>query len=422
MQEPATLGDHFDVLATVNLKGTTSKAKKDQKEPATAVISASSSVKYRERIIQLSDAGAVEATARRYAAAGVDKKTDDQQQRMTIRSAVERIIVRRADHQSTFFSPDGPLTFAELELLSADTFTPALSGLLPSGPVKPGEQWKATPEAVTELTGVGPIESGGLTCTFRERKLRGNKPVAQVALSGSITGPSDLGPTRDKVDGHFLFDLDRGLITYVLLSARREILGPGAKVIGTLEGRYELQRRPAAEDALLADAELTKLNLEATAETTALLFDSKDLAVRFLYPRNWELLAVAKNRIELEEPTGGNMRVLVDATPTPTAEKLRAELLSWLKTKQATMKDTGSVKPFPGPPAGERFTVQAAVAKKSSADAPSDEKLYEWNYVHMRGEGRSATVSASLTADRAATLRGDIDFVASSLKFLAKSR
>ena len=419
LKESFAAGMMFEVTSMVTVKGSITKSKEQGKAPTPSAISTSGATQYRERIVEVQDPQRVTASVRRYLRATLDnpaKKTAESLPRIVLRSAVERIVVRRTNRQSTIFSPDGPLTAPELELLKADpaAFTPVLVGLLPSKSVKAGDQWEAKSEAAAELTGVDPIQSGNLRCVFRQVSSSGQTKVARVGLVGSLAGPTELGPTRMTVEGHFLFDLDRQLITYLVISGRSEVSGADGNVTGELEGRYELSRGPASDDPRLRDDALAGLDSKPNRESTAMLFEQKNLGVRFIYPRNWDLGSVKDNLIQLEDPTGGGMRLTIDAKPAPTADKLRGQLLQWLESRKGTVKEATNTKPLPlsGSSKAEQFSVQAVL----------DEKPREWRYVLVHEGERSASIAAGLTTERAPLLRDDVEFVARRLQFLPKAR
>jgi hypothetical protein len=214
------------------------------------------------------------------------------------------------------------------------------------------------------------------------------------------------------VEGHLLFDLDQQLISYVVMNGHSEILDSNGRATGRLDGRYELTRRPAIDDPRLTDSALKGLELKPTPESTALLFDGLSMGIQFLYPRNWELASVTKSAVQLDEPTGGNMRLTISGNPAPTADKLRFELLSWLKQQKAAIRSDEPVEtqPLSDSQTAERFSVRAEHQQKEK----------EWTYLIMRDGDRSVSIASNLIQERADSLRGDLLFVARNLKFLAK--
>lgn len=414
IQESISAGASLEIQSSVNLKGKMVEYKPDSKEGKPTAIWASGGSRYRERILDVTPNREVTGTARRYLSATLDKQKADHKERVVLRPAAERVVFRRASDQSMIFSPDGPLMAAELDLLQADAFTAAFAGLLPQKPVKIGDQWSAKPAAASELTGVEPIQSGSLNCVLREVKSTDDGTVARVNLSGTLSGPTDQGPTQMLIEGHLLFDLDTQLITYLLMNGRSEIKDSVGRIVGQLDGRYELTRRPAIDDPRLSDAALNGLVLKPTPETTSLMFESSNLAIRFVYPRNWELTSVNKNIIQLDEPTGGSLRLTIDASPVAGTEKLRGELLNWLKGQKAAVGESGAIESvqISETRKADRFTVRAALNKSDR----------EWTYLLFRHNDRTATLAANFVAERAETLRNDLVAVARRLEFLPKSR
>src|SRR5207302_9654634 len=51
----------------------------------------------------------------------------DREQQQTIRPAVRRLVLLRHNNTEVPFSPDGPLTWGEIDLVRTDVFTPALA-------------------------------------------------------------------------------------------------------------------------------------------------------------------------------------------------------------------------------------------------------------------------------------------------------
>jgi hypothetical protein len=414
MREKAEVGTTVEIRTTVTLTGKMGGMdEKGQKVTETA-IKATGSTHYRERLLELGKVGEPLASVRMWRSATLEKLIDKETQRIVLRPAVRRAVVRHENGHNTVFSPDGPLMVSELDMLRSDPFTPLLRGLLPTGAVKQGDQWPATADATSELTGVNPIQSGGLACTLTEVKSTADGAVARVRLTGSLTGPTDQGPTRMTVAGHFSFDLDARLITRLVLDGTSEILSGEGGVVGRLEGRYELDRRLAIDDPKLSDAALAGLELKPTPNNTALLYESADLGVRFQYPRNWEITSAKKNLIQLDEETGGRMHVTIDPGPTSTPTKLRGELLGWLDSQKATVQAAGSPEKVAtrGGLAAERFSIRATLGQKSK----------EWNYIVVRASDRAAALAVNLLEERADVLRGDLDSVAQSIEFLPKGQ
>ena len=106
------------------------------------------------------------------------------------------------------------------------------------------------------------------------------------------------------------------------------------------------------------------------------------------------------------------MRLTLDATPPPTIDKLRSELMNWLKQQKATVKGSDS-------PQSESIT-ETLTADRFSVRAEHQQKDKEWTYVIVRDGTRTVSIAANLIQDRVEVLRGDLLFVAKSVTFTDK--
>jgi hypothetical protein len=414
IQESITPGTSVEVSSSLNLQGNVKDPKPNAKQGQSQMLAirAFGQSHYRERLLAVAEKTEISTVARRYLVASLEKQRGEAKQTIQLRPGVERILLERVNDHSTIFSPDGPLTGPELDLLQPEPFVSALRGLLPAKMSKIGDQWEASNEAASELTGVDPIQSGKLQCTLKEVKPTNDGTVARIVFSGTLTGPTEQGPTRSSIEGYLHFDLDQQLISYLVMNGRSEILDASGRAVGNLEGRYELNRRPAIDDPRLVDSELKGVELKPTQQSTSLLFDGSTVGIQFRYPRNWELASVMKNAVEFDETTGGNMRLTIDASPAPTADKLRSDLMGWLKQQKATIKETDAVE--------TQALSDSTTADRFSVRAEHQQKEKEWTYLIIRDGNRSVSIAANLIQERAEVLRDDLLFVARSVKFVEK--
>src|SRR5437763_14656166 len=146
MSEPFAPGYQYHVSCRVNITGTLHAADAEgipgkSKELA---ITGSSSIEFDERVLAEKDKR-VDKTIRVYGKMDFERKVGLQHQQSSLRPAVRRMVILRHNQFEVPFSPDGPLTWAEIDLVRTDVFTPALAGLLAAEAVKPGDRWQADP-------------------------------------------------------------------------------------------------------------------------------------------------------------------------------------------------------------------------------------------------------------------------------------
>ena len=107
--------------------------------------------------------------SRIYRRVELERTVDDQAQEIDVAARPSAgSSYSETDTARSPFSPDGPMTWAEVHLVSKDVFTPALAaGLLPDRPGVAGRPLASQARAAQELTDLEQIE-GGLECRFVE--------------------------------------------------------------------------------------------------------------------------------------------------------------------------------------------------------------------------------------------------------------
>src|SRR5262249_55888687 len=143
--------------------------------------------------------------ARHYEQAASRVTLDGTATERNLRAERRLAVAQRPDNQSLCFSPQGPLTREEVELIGEQFDTLAFVGLLPNKDVAPGATWKIAPAVAQAL------------CQF------------EGLISQTLTGK------REKVE-------DGSAIFSVTGEAQGIELGALAKLKITAEGRYDLLR------------------------------------------------------------------------------------------------------------------------------------------------------------------------------------
>lgn len=296
---------------------------------------------------------------RAYRAVEVNRTVGDREQKADLREAIRRMVVMRSDKgKKAPFSPDGPLTLNEIDVVRNDIFPAVLvPGLLPANAVKPGDKWAASTAAVMDLTDLESLDEGGLTVEFVSVVMIGNRRNAKLKVSGSVRGQSDDGPTRQKLDGTAYFDLEAERLAYLKLSGTHELIGKDGKVAGRLEGTFTMTRQASPKFDDIATDAVKGLELSPTPDNSLLLYENPDLGVKFLYPRRWRLGLVRGRQIALEEPTGGGILLTVEpVTRVPTGDQYLKEVrASFVKEMTTATLTDGPKRVAERPVRVERF-------------------------------------------------------------------
>lgn len=403
-------GHAYKVEAQVKIDGKLAVPGEKGKPAQLVPVAGVSRLVYDERILDAEDAAAQKAV-RAYREADFKRTVGTNAQDAGIRPSVRRMVVIRAGDRRAPFSPDGPLTWAEIDVVRTDVFNPAaVPGLLPPGPVKPGQTWKVTAAAVAELTDMGKVDEGGLTVEFVGVTAVEGKRVARLKVSGTVRGVNEDGPNRQKLDGTAFFNLDAGMLTYLSVRGTHELLdGTTGQTMGVVEGQFIMTRTPLATlPADLSDGSLRGLGLKPDAENTLLLYDDANLGVRFLYPRGWRVGAVQGKQVTLDHAgLGGGVLITVEpAGKVPTADAYLRETAAFLQKEKARV--TVLAKPA-------RVRAEPVQLDRFTLDVAFDKDAARVEYAVLTQTDGGATVAARLPLATAADLRADVERVVRSL-------
>jgi hypothetical protein len=412
LSETFTPDKRYKVELKVEISGRMSVPDGKDKPPRIVTVIGISALSYDERVLPSDDKDA-EKTIRAYRSVEIKRTVGGVDQEAGIRAAVRRMVVLRSANGKSPFSPDGPLTWAEIDVIRTDVFAPALvPGILPGKAVTPGDVWPLSADAVRELTDMDKVDAGGFTTKFVGVVRISNRDFARLELTGSVKGVDDLGPGKHTIDGTAYFDLGDGMLTYVSLKGTHDLLDGAGRVVGRIDGRFVLTRGPvgAAED--LSDAALKSFDMKPNADNSQLLYDNPALGVRFLYPRRWRVGAVQGRQVTLDGPNGAGMLLTIEPPARlPTAAAYLAETEEFLrKQKAAVAKVDRPVRAAETPFPVDRF----------GFDAEMDGEKVRMEYAVLTQPEGGVTVAARLARADAAALTGDLERVLKKLAVTKK--
>jgi hypothetical protein len=402
-------GYEYHVSSRVEITGSLTLPPEKAGEAAKKLaVTGKSAIEYDERVLARERDGRVAKTVRLYRRIDFQRNVGDQPQQSTLRPQVRRLVLLRLGQAEVPFSPDGPLTWAEIDLVRTDVFTPALAGMLPAGAVQPGDRWPASADAVQELTDLEKVQEGGLTCKFEGVTTLGNRRHARVGFRGSVRGLGEDGPSRHQLDGYFFFDLESNHLSYLSVSGVQELLDKDGKVAGTVEGNFVLTRRPGTRAQELSEAELRRLVLEPNDDNTQLLYESAELGVQFLHPRRWHVAGVRGRQVGVDEKKGSGLLLTVEPLKQlPTAAAFLQEARTYLEKQKATI--IGQRPPYvvqAAPLTVERFDLDIRIGGQRELLA----------YFVIRQVGGGATLTARLLPGDGAALSGEVERIARSVR------
>jgi hypothetical protein len=336
-------------------------------------------IDYAERPLPVDPKEADFKVLRVYDKVDFKKTTGDRTDEMTLRSGVKRLVMMKKGHAKVPFSPDGPLTFGEIEMLRTDFVLPALTGLLPTKEVKLKETWTASPAAILELTDIERVDSGKLECVLVRLDTGGSRPLAEVNFAGTLQGINEDGPTRHKLGGKFYFDLKNNFISYIKIDGEHTLLNEQGKDAGKISGTFELIRTTSSGVQALSPEVLKTLALTPNEKNTHLLYQNAEMGIEFIHPRNWRVVRATGRQLTVDESNGAGLLVTIDSVKgvPDTGDYLR-EVLKDMQARGAKLTDRSSLRTLvkgvevfsiDAEAGSEKFTMNYAIVRQSNGGA-----------------------------------------------------
>jgi hypothetical protein len=309
------------------------------------------------------------------------------------------------------FSPDGPLTWGEIDAVRTDVFAPALTGLLPEKSVKVGDQWQARMGAVQELTDLEKIEDGKIDCRLERIVESGKRKLARVSFSGTIVGVGEDGRVKHRLQGAYQFDLADNSMADVSLAGTTILLNADGKEAGRIDGRFVMILSPGNRSKELTEAALKGVKLGPDAENTLLLYDNPNLGLKFQYPRRWRVAQEMGAQVALDGGDGSGILITVDPLERiPSSSAFLAESRGWLEKQKSKLLKVYTPRKLVEKPALEAFALEAEMNRQR----------FWMDYYVTRQQGGGATLAARLMPGDLANLRKEVDRIARSVVITKK--
>ena len=198
-----------------------------------------------------------------------------------------RLIVAEASATKlTLFSPLGPLTRDELELIQTQGSSSLLDRLAPTLPVALEAEWKHEAEDLAPLLGLDAIHQTTVKSTLRQVE----KDVAIISMSGEVSGAIDGVASDISVKAKYNINIQSHRVTWFAMSIRESrAIGhatPGFDV--TARVRVEINEKPTSPE--LSISLLNQLPLELNSASTLLRLDSRLGGFGLLHARDWQMM------------------------------------------------------------------------------------------------------------------------------------
>lgn len=245
---------------------------------------------YHERLLAAGDAGpnsmAKWRAVRHYERADAVIDIESRSVEPRLRHSRRLIAVDASEPRLALFSPHGPLTREELDLLDVPGNSLLIESLLPDKPVAIGDQWTHDDALIAALVGLDAVSQAEVTSqlTFIDAQ------AARMELVGRVHGAVGGVSTEMELKGKYHFDVAARRITRLalLIQDKRSVgpVAPGVDVVAKLQ----LSLTPVESAAELDDGALEGLDLSVQPALSVLEYQSPGGQFRFQHDRRWHVM------------------------------------------------------------------------------------------------------------------------------------
>ncbi len=293
--EEAKVGDLARVEVSLTLQGTM-KVERDGK-PEALPMGATATHAFVERV-EAADARGATVRVRHYEAAKSAGESAGERTTRELGADRRLVVAQRTDTGTLHFSPDGPLSREELELVG-EHFDPAtLQGLLPNKPVQVNDVWAIAPDAVQRVC----LLEGLVKADFAGKVTAVTPTAVTFSVTGTAEGIDNGAAVKLTVSAVGTFDVATKRVTNLKWEQADSRAQGAASPASEVKATITLSRQPLAEEPKALDI-TARAKVPADGKSTAFMTMLRyaDAAGRFqfVYPREWHVVGRTKDHLVL---------------------------------------------------------------------------------------------------------------------------
>lgn len=372
---------------------------------------------YEEKLLDAStadDDGIRLRSARHYDLADAEIKIEDGDGKPKLREERRLIVVDATPEQTVLFSPQGPLTREELDLVDVPGNSLWIEKLLPSKPVSIGDPWKYNDSLMASLLGLDAVSQSDVSA---ELKTIDDKN-ARLEFAGKVHGAVGGVATEIEIKGKCRYDRKQRRVAWagLLIKENRSIghVATGLDVVA----RMQIHLAPVRESKHLPEAALEGLPSDASALPLSL--ECRDPAGKFSFQhaRGWHVMSDLSDVVTMRYVDRGDVVAQCNISSLTDAEPGKRTALAKFQQdiERSLDKSFGQFRQ-----ASESVTSNGHVIYRVVAEGTISELPIQWRYYLVSDEqGRQVVFAFTLESELAEQL-GDADQeLVSSLEFAAR--
>ncbi len=381
-------GQSQTVRTAVEVKGDL-RLNPDGKEVTTVPMLVQADLQYTERFLAIKSDGTLKA-ARHYGVAEAKIQIKNTEMKQSLRNERRLFVIQHRGEDATLFSPIGPLTREELELVDAPGSSTVLAAILPAKAIAIGDEWKLNNQTVARLLGLEAVSEQEIVAKLTKVE----DSLAIFSLEGKVTGA--VGGVSSEIDLHAKanFDLKEGAVTWLAMEYQEK------RAIGHAQPGYDATIRvrtvaePTSLTPELANDALSKMPLEAKPEQTLIEFQAERAGINLAHDRRWRVMVDRMDIAILRFIDRGDLIAQCNINRLPSLPKDKPLTLSaFQKSVETTLtKNSGQVLE-----AAQETTKDDGKILRVTVAGSASEIPIQWFYYHLTdAQNRRASVVLTL--------------------------
>jgi len=220
---------------------------------------------------------------RYYLQAGAVEKIGDADFKPVLRPNRSLIAAEVSSQESLLFSPSGPLTRIELDLIDMQGDSLLMDRFLPDKPLAVDDFWKPSEKLMAQFLGLDEVGHSEVQSVLKEV----TDKVARFEMAGRVSGAVDGVATAIEIKARYRFDLKRERIDWLgmVVKEKRQTspVADGLDVVAQLQ----MTIVPADKTQHLSEEAINALPVKSTPELLQLSHSSKQGGWEITHDRSW---------------------------------------------------------------------------------------------------------------------------------------
>lgn len=378
MRSDQKLDSHQQAKVVVQVEGQL-KLNADGSEVKRLPVKVDADLHYIERTLALGSGFADSRVVRSYRQAEAKIQLKDSKLTNTVREERRLIGVESNEKSATTFSPLGPLTRDEIDLVEVPGSSLSLAALLPEKAVEIGDTWTHPDWVIARLLNLDAVNQQDITSKLTDVK----DQVAIVAFEGKVAGAVGGVSSDFELKGKLNFDFGKKAVTWLALAFKENrAIGhaqPGFEVIT----QVRMISAPCAAAEEVSDKSLGSLPTEATGGATLVEFAAEKADFELLHDRRWRVMVDRHDVTLLRLVDRGDLVAQCNISQRPSLPKgeyLRLEVFQ-ADVQKALGKSFGQIVDASQESSDTGLRVLRVTASGATGELP-----IQWTYYHLTDE------------------------------------